>query len=863
MGLTRPRAAQIFDIDYKQSVRVITTANVTLTGGAPTVVDGVTLSLNNRILVAGQSTGSQNGIYIVSVLGTGSNGTWIRSTDTNATGELESGTIVMVTEGSTYADTSWKLTTNDPIVIGTTALTFEINTGNAFGTISANGTSVIANSATGTVTFSTGNNIVITGNAATDTVTFAVRDNPTFWGNVSPGANITYDLGNTTNRWRDIWLANSTIYLGNAQISANATSVIITNPAGGTTVLSGASPSVNANTVVATGNITGGNLITSGVLSVTGNANVGNLGATNGVFTGSLTGVTTISASGNANVGNLGATNANLTAITATGNANVGNLGTAGLIVATGNANVGNLGTAGLITATGNIAGGNLTTSGQVTASGNITGNFLLANITFASGYNTTKVFNGTSEANIGTSGGNANISIGGVSNVAVFSTVGANITGTLGVTGNITGGNLSGSLVTGTLTTAAQPNITSVGTLTSVSVTGNVSGGNLVTTGTVSTGTLTTSGNATVAGNLTVSGNVISVNVTNLNVVDPIIGIGRGANDTPLTTNDGKDRGEQLWYYTTAEQSAFIGYDNSAGKLIAATNVSISNEVVTVNNYGNLIVGGLESTTISATGNANVGNLGTAGQVTATGNVTGGNLNTAGNITGNYLLANITFASGYNTTKVFNGTSEANIGTPGGNLAITINNTPNVAVFSTSGGNVTGNLYATGNVFGGNILGNGRNLSGIETFRSFAVAGGNTIVADSIIDTFTFSAGSGITLVADPTTDTLTIAAAGEGSDIFVDGADFGTVAEVVTTTDDLGLVTDAITSQADLGEIVISGVFYPTQLVIPTYTVSTLPSATIPAQMIYVSNATGGAITAFSDGTNWRRTSDRSIIN
>jgi hypothetical protein len=257
------------------------------------------------------------------------------------------------------------------------------------------------------------------------------------------------------------------------------------------------------------------------------------------------------------------------------------------------------------------------------------------------------------------------------------------------------------------------------------------------------------------------------------------------------------------------------------------------------------------------------VGNLGTAGQVTATGNVTGSNLTTAGNITGNYLLANITFASGYNTTKLFNGTSEANIGTSGGNLAITIGGTPNVAVFSTAGGNVTGNLYATGNVFGGNILGNGRNLSGIETFRSFAVASGNTIVADSINDTFTFNAGSGITIVADPTTDTLTIATSGSGSEIFVDGADFGTVTEVVTLSDDLGLVTEAVTSQSDLGEIVTSGVFYPTQLVLPSYTVSTLPNATIPAQFIYVSNATGGAITAFSDGTNWRRTSDRSVIN
>ena len=35
MGLTRIRAEQISDIDYKQAVRVISTSNVTLTGGAP------------------------------------------------------------------------------------------------------------------------------------------------------------------------------------------------------------------------------------------------------------------------------------------------------------------------------------------------------------------------------------------------------------------------------------------------------------------------------------------------------------------------------------------------------------------------------------------------------------------------------------------------------------------------------------------------------------------------------------------------------------------------------------------------------------------------------------------------------------
>ena len=127
MALTRPRAAQIYDIDYKQATRVVTVSNVTLAGSAPSQVDGVNLSLKDRVLVTGQSDGKENGIYYVTTVGTGSNGTWTRSTDTDVTGELLSGTIVMVTEGTTYADTQWKLTTNDPIVIGTTALTFVQN----------------------------------------------------------------------------------------------------------------------------------------------------------------------------------------------------------------------------------------------------------------------------------------------------------------------------------------------------------------------------------------------------------------------------------------------------------------------------------------------------------------------------------------------------------------------------------------------------------------------------------------------------------------------------------------------------------------------------------------------------------------
>ena len=207
MGLTRIRAEQISDIDYKQAVRVIALSNITLSGGAPNVVDGVTLSVNNRVLVAGQNTGAQNGLYYVSTLGTGSNGTWTRTTDGNETGEIQAGMIVMVTEGDSYKDTQWKLTTNDPIVIGVTTLTFEQNSAYAFGNIYANGTAVLANAVGGTVTLTAGNNIAITGNNTSKTITFEVTgislnsiSNGTSNVNVvSSGGNVTVGVAGTGN----------------------------------------------------------------------------------------------------------------------------------------------------------------------------------------------------------------------------------------------------------------------------------------------------------------------------------------------------------------------------------------------------------------------------------------------------------------------------------------------------------------------------------------------------------------------------------------------------------------------------------------------------------------------------------------
>jgi hypothetical protein len=64
-----------------------------------------------------------------------------------------------------------------------------------------------------------GNLTANTGNFTTVTV------NSTVSSNLIPSANVTYNLGNTTNRWNDIWLANSTIHLGEATISASGANI--------------------------------------------------------------------------------------------------------------------------------------------------------------------------------------------------------------------------------------------------------------------------------------------------------------------------------------------------------------------------------------------------------------------------------------------------------------------------------------------------------------------------------------------------------------------------------------------------------------------------------------------------------------
>ena len=165
-------------------------------------------------------------------------------------------------------------------------------------------------------------------------------------------------------------------------------------------------------------NISGGNLIIQANVSGT-TFNVATAYGANGVF-----------AIGNAaTVG---------TTLAVTGNSSGGNLTTGGQVSAIGNITGGNLNTLALVqaatlSATANVQAGNLRTAGQVSATGNITsqaniaGTYFLGNGSQLSGLSlgvsVTKFVNGTTEGNIGISGGNVNFDVGGTANVLVLTT--------------------------------------------------------------------------------------------------------------------------------------------------------------------------------------------------------------------------------------------------------------------------------------------------------------------------------------------------------------------------------------------------------------------------------------------------------
>ena len=102
-------------IDAKASCVVATTANITLSGTQ--TIDGIAVSVGDRVLVKDQSTASQNGIYLCA------SSTWTRTTDANTWDELVAA-FTFIEKGTTQANNGYISTITAGGTLGTTAVTF-------------------------------------------------------------------------------------------------------------------------------------------------------------------------------------------------------------------------------------------------------------------------------------------------------------------------------------------------------------------------------------------------------------------------------------------------------------------------------------------------------------------------------------------------------------------------------------------------------------------------------------------------------------------------------------------------------------------------------------------------------------------
>lgn len=110
-------------LDVKASVRAATTGNLSLTTDLENgdTVDGVPLATGDRVLVKDQTTGSENGIYVVQASGAA-----VRATDADGSAEVTPGMFTFVEEGTLNADSGWVMTNNGTVTLGSTALEFAL-----------------------------------------------------------------------------------------------------------------------------------------------------------------------------------------------------------------------------------------------------------------------------------------------------------------------------------------------------------------------------------------------------------------------------------------------------------------------------------------------------------------------------------------------------------------------------------------------------------------------------------------------------------------------------------------------------------------------------------------------------------------
>ena len=178
----------VVGIDWKASVRVATTAAVTLATAFENgdTLDGVTLATGDRVLIKNQADATENGIYVVAASGAPT-----RASDADSSAEITASFAVFVEEGTVNADSGWTLTNNGTITVGTSELSFTQFTG--LGQITAgNGLTKTAN----TLDVGAGAGITVNANdVAIDTAVVVRKYASDLGDGTSTNFTITHNLG--------------------------------------------------------------------------------------------------------------------------------------------------------------------------------------------------------------------------------------------------------------------------------------------------------------------------------------------------------------------------------------------------------------------------------------------------------------------------------------------------------------------------------------------------------------------------------------------------------------------------------------------------------------------------------------------
>jgi filamentous hemagglutinin len=314
----------------------------------------------------------------------------------------------------------------------------------------------------------------------------------------------------------------------------------------------------------------------------------------------------------------------------------------------------------------------------------------------------------------------NITVTVAGTANVAVFTPDGLLINGTVTSTGNIVAptfignlvGNITGNIDAGGANTQVQfndndllagsPGFTFNKTTNAVGIAGTVTAGNMVTGGTISaTGNII--GNYFIGNGSQLTG--LPASYTDANVTTLLANLGANIiNGTGSITTTANISGNYI--LGNGSQLTGITADNVNADDLTGNTLSGNVIFSSLTTLGNLV-------SLSVIGNTTTGNLDTAGFVSATGNVTG-----------NYILGNGALLTGVITSvaNINNGNSNVTISGPGSDVTVGVDGIGNVAVFSSDGLEIAGDISVTGNISSGNLY-----------FGSGIVSGTGNIYADKI----------------------------------------------------------------------------------------------------------------------------------